>query len=139
MANKRELGVKRVKKQIKWVIAFVSLCVLTLILTVSGTAKTMEELVAEQEDFFLVIGASTCSYCQQYKSQTINYYSESEMGIPLLEIDWFELTEEEQTQLLETYGMEIEVTPTTYYFEAGSLKTSKEGVLTMDDLKAMRE
>lgn len=139
MTSQQRLGGKRMKKQIKWLIVFGLVCVTTLILTMTNSSKTLEELVANEEDFFLVIGASTCSYCQQYKRETLSYYSESEMGMPLVEVDWLELTEDEQNELLETYDLEIEVTPTTYYFKAGRLEETKEGVLTLDDLQAMKE
>lgn len=128
--------------RIKWFAGTFVALVATLILTVSlsgnsESSYSLEELVKEEKDFFLVIGSDICSFCQEYKQETLNGYSEEKMGVPLVEIDWFKITEEEQNELKEKCGIEIEVTPTTYFFEKGKLKETKAGVLSMDDLKEM--
>lgn len=127
------------KKLLIWIGSFLGLIILTVVLTSPKGAKTLEELVANKKDFFLVIGADFCSFCQEYKKETLNYYSESEMGAPLVEVDWFKISEEEQESMKSTYGIEVEVTPTTYFFKDGILKEAREGVLTMSDLKEMKK
>lgn len=127
------------KSRIMWFIGIAALLVTTLLLTNYNKPYSLEELVANKKDFFLVIGSDFCSFCQEYKRETLNYYSESEMGAPLVEVDWFKISEEEQEAMKSTYGIEIEVTPTTYFFKDGVLEETREGVLSMDDLQEMKK
>lgn len=127
------------KSRIMWFIGIAALLVTTLLLTNSNKPYSLEELVANKKDFFLVIGTESCSFCQEYKKETLNYYSESKMGVPLVEVDWFGISEEEQEAMKSTYGIEIEVTPTTYFFKDGVLEETREGVLSMDDLQEMKK
>lgn len=88
-----------------------------------------------KSDFFVVVSSKTCGDCKMYEEETLNHYTVTEVGIPLMKVEWTELSEEQKEELRELTKFGIEWTPTTFLFKKGESVEKFEESLTINQLK----
>lgn len=88
-----------------------------------------------KSDFFVVVSSKTCGDCKMYEEETLNHYTVTEVGIPLMKVEWTALSEEQKEELRELTKFGIEWTPTTFLFKRGESVEKFEENLTINQLK----
>lgn len=102
----------------------------------SMSSEKLEAKFANKESFVLVIGTTTCYYCNQYKSNTLpKYVKRPVKGMNLYFVYQDEAYPRGTISELEKYGVTFTDSPTTYIVLNGQVATQKSGYLTINELR----
>lgn len=83
------------------------------------------EMVDAKEDFVLIYGQASCSYCEAYKPVVAEVMKDGYEDVPVYYIDGDYLTETDKSSV--TSYLDVTSTPTSYIFVGGSIVETSEG------------
>ncbi len=83
------------------------------------------EKVENEEDFILIYGQKSCSYCEAYKPIVAKVIKDGYGDVPVYYIDGDILSDTDRSSI--TSYLDVTSTPTSYIFIGGSVVETSEG------------
>ena len=86
---------------------------------ISISMAEMKEKLAAKEDFLVSFVTINCPYCQEYHEILVDYIQEHKIIMYQVILDYEELPEQENRQIIKEYFNEFSTVPGTFYVENG--------------------